>query len=156
VMVKLNSAGTVTWAQQVGRSANSSSSDAINGIAIDGSGNVYATGWFQGTVTFAGRSLTSAAGSGSDDGFLLKRAQAGRADWAQQPGGSKGDNEGYGVAADAAGNVYAAGWFQGTATIGDQTLTGAGNTTGFLVQLAASTGAVRWTRTQDSGSGDDL
>jgi hypothetical protein len=155
VMVKVDSSGTVRWARQAGRSA-AASSEGINGIAIDTAGDVYATGWFHGTATFAGRSLTSAAGSSSNDAFFIKLDQNGTADWVQQLGGSKGDNEGYGMAADAAGNVYATGWFQGTATIAGQTLTGAGNITGFLVQLAAGTGAVRWTRTQDSGKGDDL
>jgi hypothetical protein len=150
VMVKLDNSGTVTWARQVGRSA-ASSSNGIQGIAIDGSGNVYATGWFQGTATFAGQSLTNAAGPGTEDAFIIKLDRTGTASWVQHLGGSKRDNAGYGVAADAAGNVYVAGWFQGTVTIGGQTLTGAGNYNGFLAQLNASTGAVRWTRTQDSG-----
>ena len=45
---KLNSAGVFQWAVKVGNA----STEYLNGIATDPSGNVYATGSFSGTVDF--------------------------------------------------------------------------------------------------------
>jgi hypothetical protein len=64
-VAKYTSAGTPLWAQGFG----STGSDIGYSLAADGSNNVVATGYFQGTVSFAGQPLTSA---GAVDIFLLK------------------------------------------------------------------------------------
>lgn len=55
------------WSKRFG----STGSDQGFGVAVDSSGNVLATGFFEGTVNFGGGNLTSA---GSGDIFLLKLA----------------------------------------------------------------------------------
>ncbi len=66
-VAKYSSSGTYLWAEGFG----GASSDVGNAIAVDGSGNVFTTGYFQGTVDFGGGSMTS---QGALDIFLLKLA----------------------------------------------------------------------------------
>ena len=53
------------------------STDYGQGVAVDGSGNVYTTGVFQGTVDFGAGNVTS---NGSYDVFVTKRNAAGAQD----------------------------------------------------------------------------
>jgi hypothetical protein len=53
----------------------------IEAVAMDGSGNSYVTGWFQGSATFGSTTLTS---SGVYDIFIEKYDAAGNAVWAQK------------------------------------------------------------------------
>ena len=88
-----------------------------SGVAVDGSGNVYTTGFFEGTADFdpenvtAGDTLVSAGGS---DIFVSKLDSAGNFVWAKQMGGGD-DDQGHGVAVDGSGNVYTTGHFRSTA-----------------------------------------
>ena len=72
---KLNSSGNLVWAYSFGGTGN----DYGNGIAVDGSGNVYVVGYYSNTVNFnpdpsgAPDYLTSA---GSIDIFFLKLKQS--------------------------------------------------------------------------------
>ena len=71
----------------------SPSSDFGHGVAVDGAGNVYATG------------------TESNAAFVTKRNAAGALEWATTFGTQ--ESRGYGVAVDSAGNVYVAGYFSG-------------------------------------------
>lgn len=102
---------SLLWAKSVGGTG----SDIENSIVVDASGNVYATGSFEGTVDFdpspGNFTLTS---SGLADIFLLKLDVSGNFVWAKQMGGSKNDY-GHSVSVDGTGNVYSTGMFQDTA-----------------------------------------
>ncbi|MCB0850942.1 MAG: SBBP repeat-containing protein, partial [Bacteroidetes bacterium] len=84
-------------------------------ITTDHSGNVYTTGFFQGTVDFDPDSgvfeLTSA---GFYDIFVSKLDATGKLVWAVRMGG-KGFEQGYGIVLDDLGNVYITGDFTDTA-----------------------------------------
>jgi len=67
-VTKLDSGGTVQWAKSMG----GPQTDKGAGIAVDGDGNVYVSGWFHSTADFGSYSLTSA---GRDDIFVAKLAQ---------------------------------------------------------------------------------
>ncbi len=115
---KLDSAGNFVWAKSVGGRNNVTFLVAHgNGVAVDGSGNVYTTGFFEGTADFdpenvtAGDTLVSAGGS---DIFVSKLDSAGNFVWAKQMGGGD-DDQGHGVAVDGSGNVYTTGHFRSTA-----------------------------------------
>jgi len=89
-IAKFDTNGQHLWSQCFGDGSNQ---DAY-GIAIDGSGNVIVTGWFQGTVDFGGGALTSA---GLDDIFVAKFDPNGNHVWSQSFGDASDDQEGHGV-----------------------------------------------------------
>lgn len=141
-IVKLGSAGGVTWAEEVG----GPSDDMLNALSADGAGQVYATGSFGSTVNFGSTPLTSAGVSA----FALKLASSGAVDWAGAMGGGPNDSaEGNAILADASGNVYLAGDFRGTVDFdpgpGVVSRTGTGGAI-FVEQLSAS-GAFGWVQT---------
>jgi gliding motility-associated-like protein len=80
--------------------------------ATDKHGNVYVTGYYQGTANFSGTSITSA---GSQDIFLAKYDTTGALLWVSSAG-SIGYDIGYSCAVDSADNCYVVGTFSGTCT----------------------------------------
>jgi gliding motility-associated-like protein len=84
-------------------------------IAVDAIGNIYVTGYYQGTATFGSTTLTSSGSS--QDIFVLKLDNTGNVLWVKSEGGAEGDT-GYGITFDNLGNVIVTGQFKGTAQIG--------------------------------------
>lgn len=113
------SAQNLAWATQVGSTAG----DVGEDIVVDAAGNVYTTGYFQGTADFdpsaAVFNLTSA---GSYDIFITKLDASGNFVWAKRFGGT-GDDAGSSIALDADGHIYFTGYFQGTADFDPSTAT---------------------------------
>jgi hypothetical protein len=56
-VAKYTAGGVPLWSRRVGASQD----DRAQGIAVDGSGNVYVIGTFQGTVDFGGGAVSSTA-----------------------------------------------------------------------------------------------
>ena len=106
---KFDSSGNFKWARTWG----GTDWDKGFGVATDGSGNVYVTGYFKGTVDFDPGGGDPHTSNGVDDVFLSKFDSSGNFEWARTWGGSSWD-EGWGVAADGSGNVYVSGNFMGT------------------------------------------
>jgi hypothetical protein len=106
---KLNSSGDIVWAKSFGGSADEQSYS----IAVDGSGNVYTTGHFQGTnVDFdPGDGTTNLTSAGVSDVFVSKLNSSGNLVWAKRFGGIFSD-EGRSIAVDGSGNVYTTGFFE--------------------------------------------
>ena len=150
---KFDSSGAFEWARTWG----GSDYDYGEGVAIDGSGNVYVTGYFEGTVDFdPGSGVDNHTSNGSaGDVFLSRFDSWGAMKWAHTWGGSDWD-EGLGVAVDGPGNVYVTGWFSGTVDFdpgsGVDNHTSHGHTDVFLSKLDSS-GAFQWARTW--GGSDD-
>ncbi|HIF66067.1 MAG TPA: hypothetical protein EYQ34_05645, partial [Acidimicrobiia bacterium] len=67
--------------------------DSAGGVAVDGSGNVYAAGYFNNTVDFGAGDVTSA---GSYDVFVTKLNASGAHQWTTTFGGT-GADVGYSV-----------------------------------------------------------
>jgi len=67
--------------------------------------------------------------------------------------GSTGDEVGYGLAVDSAGDVVLSGKFQGSVSFGGTALTSAGGDDIFLAKLAGSTGGHVWSKRFGSTSG---
>lgn len=82
-VAKLDTNGTWLWAIKGG----GSSSDYGHGVAIDNSGNVYATGYFytSGTIYFGS---TTIPGYSYDDAYIAKIDSGGNVDWAHRMYGS--------------------------------------------------------------------
>ncbi len=97
------------WARQMAGTYSSG-----QGIYVDGSGNVYSTGNFWGTVDFdPGTALFSLTGTGADDGYISKLDASGNFLWAKAFNGV-GGFLGIDIATDASGNVYSTGIFRNT------------------------------------------
>lgn len=100
-VAKYASDNSLLWVQTMG----SAGDDRGRSIEIDGSGNLYVAGYFNGTVAFGSTNLVSA---GSADGFVAKLNSGGTVQWAKR-WGTTGEEWGLGVGVDSSGNAYAAG-----------------------------------------------
>ena len=93
-------------------------SDNGFGIAVDGSGNVYTTGTFQGTADFdPGADAFNLTSSGGIDIFVSKLDSNGGLVWAKTKGGTSFEGA-FGIAVDGSGNVHTTGRFQRTMDFG--------------------------------------
>src|SRR5690606_35729190 len=109
---KLNSSGDFVWAKQMGGS--DIAGDYSYGIFVDASGNVYTTGFFNGTVDFDPGAGISNLTAVSSDVFVSKLTSAGDFVWAKQISGPNGE-QGEDIAVDENGNVFVMGTFYSTA-----------------------------------------
>ena len=144
-VAKYNSSGNMQWVQ----SAGGPSIDIGQSIAVDGSGNVYVTGYYNGTATFGATTITSA---GSSDIFVAKYNSSGTLQWVQSAGGTNADS-GYSIAVDGSGNVYVTGYYYGTATFGATPITSAGGGDIFVVKYNNS-GSVQWVQSAGGTNAD--
>jgi gliding motility-associated-like protein len=132
---------TFDWAVGIG----GASATAIGETTFnDASGNVFVTGRFTGTMDFdpgAGTFNMTPIGAGSGDAFIVKLNATGNFLWAKQLGGSN-ITWGRDITADATGNIYVTGIFQGTIDFdpgaGTFNLTSAGSYDIFVVKLDPS------------------
>ncbi len=108
---KSDANGNFLWVKVFG----STLADRGYDIALDNSGNIYVTGYFQGTANFGSIQLT--ASGNSQDIFVLKLDNNGNVLWVKSEGGNEGDT-GYGITVDNNGDVIVTGQFKGTAQIG--------------------------------------
>ncbi|MBL0073077.1 MAG: SBBP repeat-containing protein [Bacteroidetes bacterium] len=111
---KLDPSGNFAWAHSGGAAA----STFIKSMTTDPSGNIYTTGFFLGQIDFdPGSGIYNLSSDISDTGgdvFITKSNSSGSLIWAKQLGGISYDYA-TSIAVDAAGNVYTAGSFEGTA-----------------------------------------
>src|SRR5206468_719242 len=84
-LAKIDPVGNVLWV--LGMTGNSG--DEINGLGVDPSGNIYASGNFSGNTGFGPYLLIS--NSGSTDLFIMKVNNAGTVGWAKKLGGNSND-----------------------------------------------------------------
>ena len=138
--------GLHKWSKRFG----STNSDVCQGVAVDGAGNVFVTGFFQGTVSFGGVNLVSAAGS--TDIVLAKYDNAGQHQWSQRFGGTDFDT-GNSVAVDGSGNVVMTGFFNATVNFGGGNLVSAGSYDVFMAKYNTN-GVHQWSQRFGSTEGD--
>ncbi len=143
--VARNISNTPLWAAQV---AGSSSTDSIQGIAMDAQGRTYVCGYFYVTATFGTTTLSS---SGSYDIFV-GRITNGAWDWVQRAGGSNSD-QCQDIDVDDGGNVSITGYFYGTASFGTSSLSSTGSNDIFVARLDTA-GNWLWA-TKAGGSSSD-
>ncbi|MBI4648130.1 MAG: SBBP repeat-containing protein, partial [Bacteroidia bacterium] len=132
---KLDALGNFVWAKQLGGIDH----DIGRSIAVDGSGNVYTTGYFQGIAVFdPGPGTYNLTSAGLEDIFISKLDASGNFVWAKQLGGTNIDYS-YSIALDSSENVYITGNFSGTANFdsspGTFNLTSAGENDIFILKL---------------------
>jgi hypothetical protein len=136
-VVKLDSNGTLIWAQTFGDGSNQSAA----GVVVDTAYNLTLTGTVSGTVDFGGGVLQSA---GLGDAFVAQLDTGGGHLWSRLYGDAK-DQAGSAVRADRMGNVFVAGTFDGTLDLGGAVYTTAGGQDAWLVALDPG-GNYRWSR----------
>jgi hypothetical protein len=134
-VVKLDAAGNYQWGQRFGDAGLQS----LQGVAVDGSGNIALMGYFEGSIDFGGGPLTSA---GNDDVFFTKFSSGGALVSATRYG-DVFDQFGNDVAFDASGNALLAGYFYGAIDFGGGPLTSAGSIDGYLAKMTPS-GTSAW------------
>ena len=138
-VAKYLSDGTPVWSRRMGGTGN----DGVRGIAVDRSGNVFVTGYFQNAVDFGGGALSSA---GLNDIFVAKYSATNGFLWAKRFG-STGDDEGFGVAVDGNGDVLVTGVYTTSVNFGGSTLSSFGGGRGaFIVKLGGSDGHHIWSQ----------
>jgi len=125
------------WTRQLG----TTDVDSGYGAAIDGSGNVYVSGY-----TYA--AIDGQSSAGAADMFVTKYDADGVKQWTRQLGTSSNDY-GRGVAADSGGNVFVAGYTYGA--IDGQS--SAGSVDMFVTKYDTD-GTKQWTRQLGTSSSD--
>ena len=142
-LAKYNSAGALQWATYYGGSGE----DAAYGAAVDPWGNIYISGYTQGSDGIA---TTGAAdptfSGGTDDAFLAKFNSSGNLLWGTYYGGG-GYDVSYGVTTDGAGCAYIAGYTSSTsgiATAGAHQTSYQGGQNDIFVTKFDTSGKLRW------------
>ncbi len=138
-VAKYSSSGSYVWAKNLGGGGTDGGAD----ITCDFTGNVYTTGYFDGSADFDPGSGTVifTAGTGISDAFVSCLTSAGNYSWAAQLGGPSVD-VGQSITLDLTGNVYIVGRFSQTADFdpgaGTQSLTSAGVEDVFVSKLSST------------------
>ena len=124
-LAKYSSTGGLLWTTRLG----TASDDKARGVAVDGSGNAYITGYTNGSL--------GGTNQGQWDAFLAKYSSTGGLLWKTQLGTPRDDYAG-GVSVDGSGNAYLTGH-----TAGSLGGTNQGSNDAFLAKYS-STGGLLW------------
>ena len=135
---KLDASGNLVFAKRFG----AAEADAGLSVAVDSTGNVYTTGYFEVTVDFdPGAGTTNLTTAGGSDVFVSKLDSSGNLVFAKRFGGS-GDDGGISISVDSNGNIHTTGYFEGTVDFdpgaGTTNLNSAGGTDVFVSKLDSS------------------
>ena len=151
---KLDQLGDFVWVKQFGGSLASES----KAIAVDQIGNVYTTGFFDGTVDFDPdtTSVYNLTVVEYSDIFISKLDSLGNFVWAKQFGGIQG-GVGYSIALDENGNVYTTGTVGGTVDFdpgpGTFYITPSVTSTEIYISKIDSLGDFVWAKPMGPGAG---
>ena len=158
-IAQYDSSGRIQWAAQMGGTL----SDYGYGISAI-NGNVYVTGYFGGDTSFnlydaSGGGFKTLTNEGNFDAFIAQYDSSGYVQWAAKMGGI-GNDGGFGISTDQAGNLYVTGSFNSPSFNlydanggGFKTLKSEGGPDGFIAQYDSS-GNVKWAAKM-GGIGDD-
>ena len=158
-VAKYSSDGNILWKNKV--SSPGFSGFALGtGIDVDGSGNVYITGSFSGTIGFNLSAIDSLTSVGVD-GFFAKYNANGVFQWAKRFGGADEDAVSSIVVDGSGTGVYITGYFKNASAnfsnlIGtiDTVLTNAGDKDIFIAKYGTD-GSFKWAK-GIGGSGEDI
>ena len=149
-ILKLNSSG----AYQNIYTSNIFTTQKGKGLAVDSSGNIYATGTFSGTVDFGGGNITT---SGNDI-YLLKLNSSFAFQWVKRfavDNGGAGLALGLAVTVDEDGNVYSVGQIGSTIDLGGGSQIFGTQNDAYIVKYDSS-GSFQWSKTFGSGSQNNI
>ena len=129
--------GAWEWVQRAGGTA---AGEAGRDVAVDNNGNVIVVGYFNGTATFGSTSLTSA---GSDEIFVAKLNSSGTWQWARRAGGTGSDSTSS-VTVLPDNSIAFTGYFQNTASFGNNITLQSGGGNDFYVAKIDTNGNWQW------------
>jgi hypothetical protein len=116
-VARYDAAGNYLYARAM-TSATQSGAGFGLGVATDGPGNTYITGYFGSTVDFdPGPGIANLTVEDGINAFVTRLSNAGNYDWAKQLGSYSREflfDEGKSIAVDGLGNTYVTGYFSGT------------------------------------------
>lgn len=149
-VAKLDNKGAWQWAIRAGGTRD----EQIQGISLDGAGNLYVAGYIR-TKTgepalFGSLSLTT--NTESTDIFVGKLNSKGSWQWVKTVGGTSTDIASS-IRTDSAGNSYLCGYIRSTTTFGSYSITSKGNADLFVAKLD-SQGTWQWVTGGGSNSSD--
>jgi len=142
-VAKLNTDGDFIWAVNAGGQDSYYHYAKPQGIAIDGAGNTYITGFFNQEISFGDITLTTT--SNQFDAFIAKLDAEGNFVWVKQSAGNQVEN-GRAIATDGLGNVYVSGYYRETCTFGNLTVEANGEWDIYIVKLDTN-GNFAWLKT---------
>jgi hypothetical protein len=125
------------WVKNGGGNGN----DFGNKVSLDSHGNAYVCGYFEGPSTFGSTTISSIGGN---DYFVAKYLPDGNLTWIH-PVEGVGYFRGNSAKVDANGNLYFAGTFDGTITVGTQTFTSGGFDNSYLTSWNTN-GDLQWVK----------
>jgi hypothetical protein len=155
-LAKYSPSGALIWAKRAGGTGF----EEAFAITVDGSGNSYVTGYFEGAASFgpgeANQTILPAPAGGAGI-FIAKYNSNGALVWAKRAAGS-GSGQGFGITVSKTENVYVTGSFTGSVSFGlgeanQKTLTSDGGFDLFIAKYD-SNGALLWAR-RAGGTGSD-
>lgn len=131
--------GAVAWAQVSGNYSSFGAGGAD--VALDGRNNCLVGGTFTNDMSLGGKELTT---SGTDCYLASFNAQSGGLQWLRQGGGAGiVDMHIQSLSTDSQGNIYVAGDYSGTTSLGGQPLISQGATDQFLARYTRA-GTLQW------------
>ncbi|MDB5233170.1 MAG: hypothetical protein JWR44_163 [Hymenobacter sp.] len=148
------------WQTAIALGTGNGGRSQATATAMDASGNVFVAGSFEGTIGFGGTTLTSTAGTGSNEVFIAKWSPASNTFvWAQRAGGPLAGQSFANAIVVTGTTIYLAGGFIGASVVfGNTTLTNASPNTAdlFVAKLtdAGSTASFVWAQ-RAGGSGSE-
>lgn len=148
-VAKVSAGGSVLWL----KTSTTSKTAAFFGLGADASGNAYFTGFYEGTMTFGNKSITSGIAGVGTSLCTAKIGGAGNVDWASTLTGPY--STGLSIWVTPSGESYLLGAHNGVVQFGATGLPG-GNSPGLFVGRVSTTGAFVAARTMQSpitGSG---
>ncbi|MFO1272442.1 MAG: DUF6519 domain-containing protein [Rubrivivax sp.] len=140
--------GSFVWARSFGAAGY----DVGHAIACDSAGNVFVSGFFQGSMV-VGDGHPPLTSGGKSDVFVLKLDAQGRTLWAAGYGGTASDY-GRAIAVDREGHLLVTGAFQGQLRFGATVapLVAGGGYDIYLARLSGADGSALWSKSFPAAS----
>jgi len=145
-VTKLDPLGNLIWAHRFGNASR----NRANNVYVDDAGDIYVTGYFEGTVDFnPGPATANLTSQFVVTAFVLKLDTNGDFLWVRQFGGSNGVSEGLEVTVDSNNDVIIGGYFTNDCNFnpsgGGLVYTSTTGRDGYIVKLS-SAGSFIWAR----------